>query len=569
MTARLHRLALAAAMLALPFGCTPSAPPPAAGSGPVLFDYFAYEGNDPVFADAMGPNEMRNPILTGFYPDPSITQVGGDYYLVNSTFCYFPGIPVWHSTDLVNWTQIGNVIDRPGMLDFDGLGLSRGVFAPTINHHDDVFFVANTCVDCGGNFIVTAADPAGPWTDPVWVPDVGGIDPSLFWDTDGKMYLMNNDEPEGGSTYDGHRAIWIREIDPQTFQPVSEPVMIINGGARPEDKPIWIEGPHIYKVDDGYLFSAAEGGTAVGHSQVLFKAPAVTGPYAPYAGNPVLTQRDLPEDRPQPVTSVGHAEFVQDASGNWWAAFLGVRPYRGDLYNTGRETFLLPVTWTDGWPVILEAGKTVPYSLQRPDLPASDAAVPPTTGNFSIREDFDSGLPKEWLAVRVPAESWYAFEGGALELSSREASIGSGLQPSLLGYRQKHTNATAETELRVFAGDEAGIAAFQNDNYFLALTVSGDANGQTVRLMKKSGEADPERGTVLAETRVPAPAGSPVKLRIEARGGEYDFSYSTGDSDWQALATDVDGSILSTQTAGGFIGSVFGLFAQTQIPVSD
>ena len=318
------------------------------------FDWFEYTGNDPAFVDPPGPDGYLNPVLSGFYPDPSVTRGPDGYYLVHSTFSYFPGIPVFQSKDLVHWKQIGNVIDRPGMLDFNGLGLSRGVFAPTIEYHDGIFYVANTCVDCGGNFIVTATDPAGPWSDPVWLPDVGGIDPSLFFEDDGSVWIMNNDEPPGGSTYDGHRAIWFRQVDPETFQSISEPVVLIDGGVRPEDKPIWIEGPHIYHVGDWYYLSAAEGGTAVGHSQVVLRSKKLTGPYEPYENNPILTQRHLPADRPNPITSVGHADLVQDAEGQWWATFLGVRPYAGDLYNTGRETFLMPVKWKDGWPVILE-----------------------------------------------------------------------------------------------------------------------------------------------------------------------------------------------------------------------
>ncbi|MCK5745699.1 MAG: glycoside hydrolase family 43 protein, partial [Oricola sp.] len=342
----------------------------------------------------------------GFYPDPSITRAGDSYYLVNSTFAYFPGIPVFKSSDLVNWTQVGNVIDRPGMLDFKNLGLSRGVFAPTIEHHDGVFYVANTCVDCGGNFIVTAKDPAGPWSDPVWLPEVGGIDPSLFFDDDGSLYIMNNEEPPGGSTYDGHRAIWIRKIDPQTFQSLEDPTLLIDGGVRPEEKPIWIEGPHIYKVGEKYYLSAAEGGTAINHSQDLLSAETVFGPYAPYEGNPVLTQRDLPEDRPNPVTSVGHADFVKTPDGRWQAVFLGVRPYEGDYYNTGRETFLLPVEWKDGWPVILPRGEAVPRELERP-IAADEAQPIPLNGDSSLREPFDDAvLAPYWLSLRGPNASW-------------------------------------------------------------------------------------------------------------------------------------------------------------------
>ncbi|MEZ5947593.1 MAG: family 43 glycosylhydrolase, partial [Hyphomonas sp.] len=353
-----------------------------------------------------------------------------------------------------------------------------------------------------------------------------------------------------------------------TFQPVSAPVMIINGGARPEDKPIWIEGPHIYKVGETYLFSAAEGGTAVGHSQVAFKAESVYGPYIPYTDNPILTQRDLPDDRLNPVTSVGHADFVQDSAGRWWASFLGVRPYQGDDYNTGRETFLLPVTWQDGWPIILESGEPLPLRQQRPDLPAQPAAPVPTSGNFTLTEEFEGEtLPPYWMAVRIPKQQWHSLEHGTLRITPRGESLGSGKQPSFLARRQQHTNAEASTEL-VFAPqapkDEAGIAAFQNDDFFYALGVGlNDAGERVVRLRKKSGPDMEDNGEILAEIPVSPDPELPVRLKIAARGASYDFYAASGDSAWQSVATGQDGSILSTRAAGGFVGAVFGMYAQS------
>lgn len=538
----------------------------APGTLTASFDWFEYAGSDPAFADPPGPDGYLNPVLAGFYPDPSVTRGPDGYYLVHSTFSYFPGIPVFHSKDLVHWEQIGNVIDRPGMLDFDGLGLSRGVFAPTIEYHDGVFYVANTCVDCGGNFIVTATDPAGPWSDPVWLPEVGGIDPSLFFKEDGSVWIMNNDEPPGGSTYSGHRAIWFRQIAPETFQSISEPIVLIDGGVRPEDKPIWIEGPHIYHVGDWYYLSAAEGGTAVDHSQVVLRSKELTGPYEPYEDNPILTQRHLPADRPNPITSVGHADLVQDADGNWWATFLGVRPYEGDLYNTGRETFLMPVEWKDGWPVILEGEDEVHYRMDtRPAPLGSIGEHYPMSGNFTLREDFDSEtLPFHWMTLRVPASDWWALENGSLVLEARPVELGSGTQPSYLGRRQQHQNAVATTQVTFTPenpGDEAGLAVLQSDDYFYALGLALSETGTPeIVLRQRAGADDRAEGTVIATAPF---SGETAELRITARQDEYDFAFREASSDeWTSIAASLDGKILSTQVAGGFVGATFGLYAE-------
>ena len=534
------------------------------------FEWFDYKGSDAVFDNHDGSaSGYLNPILTGFYPDPSITRAGDDYYLVTSTFAYFPGIPVMHSRDLVNWTQIGNVIDRPGMLDFDGLGLSRGVFAPTIEFHDGTFYVANTCVDCGGNFIVTATDPAGPWSDPVWLPEVDGIDPSLFFDEDGTVYVMNNDVPPGGSLYEGHRAIWIRAVDPQTFQSISEPVVLINGGVHPEDKPIWIEGPHIYRIGDWYYLWAAEGGTAIDHSQVVLRAHSVTGPYVAFDGNPILTQRHLPEDRPDPITSVGHADLVQDGAGRWWATFLGVRPYEGDLYNTGRETFLMPVDWEGGWPVITRGAQEVPYVMtERPGPVMDNPPAIPTSGNFDLREEFDADqMPFNWMTLRVPKTGWWSLADGELRITARPVGLGEGAQPSVWARRQQHQNAVAETSM-TFApqatGEEAGLAVMQSDDYFYALGLTrNEAGALIVRLRCRTGGDSPVMGEEIVSRQIAATEGQAVQFRIAARRDVYDFSYRLDGADsWTVLAADQDGKILSTHVAGGFVGAVFGLYAE-------
>lgn len=533
-----------------------------------IFDYFEYRGNDPVF-EAFKPDEgeYRNPILAGFYPDPSIVQVGADYYLVNSSFCYFPGLPLFHSRDLVNWTQIGNVIDRSSQLDFTGLGMSRGIFAPSIAYHDGIFYLVTTCVDCGGNFVVTAKNPAGSWSDPVWLPEVGGIDPSLFFDDDGKAWIINNEEPVGGSTYDGHRALWVQRFNPETLSTFGPRTMIVNGGANLAEKPIWIEGPHIFRRNGRLYLIAAEGGTSVQHSQVVFKADRVTGPWQPYPNNPILTQRHLDPDRPYPVTSAGHAGFVQTPGGQWWATFLATRPYQGNLYNTGRETFLMRVYWLDDWPVITRGDELIPYVAARPELPAQSAPAIPLTGNFTLREEFDGPLPDYWVMMRTPPkETWYDLTSvpGAVTIEARPVSLGGFAQPSYLGRRQQHTHATATAAMRYRLrnpGDRAGLAVLQNDEYYYffgAQRVGGDAH---LVLARRAGPGDPVDGLIIRSEPLPADPASLIELRIDARAAKYGFGYRLAGGDWQWFANDQDGTMLSTEVAQGFVGATLGMYS--------
>ncbi len=550
---RLRLLLLAALAVAAPAASQSAA-------APAVFEWFEYRGDESLPGSRAG--EYANPVLTGFYPDPSITRVGRDYYLVTSTFSYFPGLPVFHSTDLVNWRQIGNAISRPEQLNFKQLGLSRGVFAPAIEHHAGTFYIANTCVDCGGNFVITAKNPAGPWSDPVWLPELeGGIDPSLFFDNDGRAWILNNGPPVGEPLYEGHRAIWIQQFDAAKLKTVGPRTLLVNGGVDIRTKPIWIEGPHIYREDGYYYLTAAEGGTAEGHSQVALRSKNVTGPYIPNPANPFLTQRDLPRDRPNPITSAGHADLVQLPGGEWWATFLAVRPYEGDHYNTGRETFLMPVRWENGWPRITAPGQVIPYVHKRPPLPAT--GKPFSRRRTTVREDFDRALGPEWMMMRNPRERWYAVSGGALRLQPRAVGLSDFGNPSFLARRQQHMFATASTSVRFdpAAGQKAGIAALQNDEYWFLLSL-GNRNGRPeVQLERRAGPADAAAGVLLASAPLPSAHTGPVQLRIRARGGAYDFDYAVRPGQWRALRHGADGKLLSTKTAGGFVGTVFGLHA--------
>ena len=280
-----------------------------------------------------------NPILPGFYPDPSICRVQDDYYLVASSFSYYPGLPLFHSKDLIHWRQIGHALDRPSQLNLDNLELSQGCFAPAIHYYKGTFYITNTLVGGGGNFIITAKNPERPWSDPDWILHTPGIDPSLFFDDNGKVYWVSNGDPPR-SRYDGHKVIWMQEIDLKGMKLVLDTKQIlVDGGSNPDKNPIWIEAPHLFKKDSYYYLIAAEGGTFKNHSEVVFRSNTITGPYESFKDNPILTQHHLPPGRKNAITCTGHADFVETQTGEWWAVFLGCRPYepcKKIHYNTGR-----------------------------------------------------------------------------------------------------------------------------------------------------------------------------------------------------------------------------------------
>jgi xylan 1,4-beta-xylosidase len=527
----------------------------------VAFDYFEYTGRDPVFEQALPKGHYRNPILAGFYPDPSVIRADDKFYLVNSSFAYFPGIPIFESRDLVHWSQVGHVIDRASELSFDGLGISRGVFAAAIQYHSGTFYVLNTAVDSGGNFIVSAKSAQGPWSDPIWLSQIDGIDPSLFIDRNGDAYVLNNGPPEDVPQYPGHRAIWIQQFNLQKMRLFGPRRVLVNGGVDFSKKPVWIEGPHMFEHEGYYYLSCAEGGTEVNHSQVILRAHSPWGPFTPYEHNPILTQRDLNQDRDNPVTNTGHADMVEAADGTWWAVFLGSRPYEGKYYNTGRETFLLPVTWKDGWPVILQQGAQVPYVAKGPSF-MQDANQSPMTGNFSWRDEFDSPTVNPlWVQVRVPKKAWFDFttKTGALTIHPLDMPLDELGNPSYLGRRQQHQNFDASTQLVLPKSGEvdAGIAVFQSEKYwYFCGARRKDSHTLELFLEKKSGDAV----QVLA-TQTTA-ANKAIKVRVTAEQRWYSFYFDVDGQGWKPLREKDDGSILSTQVAGGFVGSTLGPYAR-------
>ena len=535
---------------------------------PVAFDWFEYSGRDAVFEQPLPAGHYRTPILTGCYPDPSICRVGEDYYLINSTFAYFPGIPVFHSRDLVNWRQIGHVIHRPEQLQYDNLGVTRGIFAPAISHHDGTFYVVCTMVDGGGNFLVTAKDPAGPWSDPVWL-GFDGIDPSLFFDDDGRAWMLNNGSTEGTPLYDGHRAIWIQEFDVRSRKLAGPRKLIVNGGVDITTKPVWIEGPHLYKREGWYYLCCAEGGTSIQHSQVIYRSRAPTGPFVPWKNNPILTQRDLDGTAPHAVTCTGHADLEIGPDGNWWAIFLACRPYAGKFWATGRETFLLPVKWTDdGWPVILPPGERVPSTQPAPKVagPAASPRKGPLlpTGNFTWRDEFDAAeLSPFWTMLRAPKETWWNLRApaGALALTPRAEPLSGKGNPSFLGRRVQHATYQAEVALEVPADSRvsAGLAVFQSETQHFYAGVRRNGAWMSV-FLERWHEG---RRQVIANEVVAA--AEKVRLRLDARETKFSFSFASDGRPARMLLADTDSYPVTVQAAGGglhFTGLVIGPHAR-------
>ncbi len=524
----------------------------------VLLSLFFYESN---FAQNI---TLVNPILTGFYPDPSIVQVGTDYYLINSTFSYFPGIPVFHSKDLKNWKQIGNVIDRPSQMDFMGERMTRGLFAPAISYYKGTYYVTCTDIDHDGNFVVTAKNPAGPWSNPVRIPEVRGIDPSLYFEESGKAYIIyNSDAPDNKPTYSGHRTIRMYEFDAINLKVTGEEKILVNGGVDITKKPVWIEGPHIMSRNGWYYLYAAEGGTSVNHSEVVFRSKSVWGPYVPYENNPILTQRNLPDDRKNPVTSTGHAQFVEGPDGKTYAIFLAVRPYTGDYYNTGRETFIAPVEWKDDWPIINPEYKEVKYTYTASFKETKQEKLLPQAGNFQYTLSFEKKLDPSLLFMRtIDSTSFSLSKQQGLTLKLKPETCMDLSNPSFVGKRQQHLYSSAETEISFIpssSNEKAGLLIFQSEDHFYLLCKSVNQNQQPVVELYKS-NAKEKSMQLLAEVLLSA-KDKKTGLRIVSQGEYYSFYVSDEGKGWKLLKDKVDAKFLSTREAGGFIGCLYGMYA--------
>ena len=401
---------------------------------------------------------FSNPIIPGFAPDPSIVRVGDDFWLINSTFEYFPGIPIYHSRDLVDWELVNYALTRPSQADLSAVKSSDGIHASTIRYHDGTYYIITTNNIDGRmvNFFVTADDPRGEWSEARVLEGAPGIDPSLFFDDDGRAWYVGNWIPPDPE-FPGQAEIWLQEVDVEAAQLVGERHYLWRGCCGG----VWAEGPHIYKRDGYYYLMISEGGTSFDHAMAVAIAKDITGPYESNARNPVLTHRHLSYD--YPVSGVGHADLVELQDGRWYAVALGWRLVDGEHGILGRETFLVPVAWETEpyawkeepltWPVFSPLTGRVELTFPTP------FGDPAQQREYAFRDDFDAAeLNLAWNFRRSPAREFAKFDAGALVLDLQPGAVGERSQYSFIGIRQRDFEFEAETHMTLAASAEAGEA---------------------------------------------------------------------------------------------------------------
>ena len=500
---------------------------------------------------------FHNPLLPGFYPDPSICRVGDDYYMVTSSFVYYPGLPIFHSKDLVHWEQIGHGIHRPDQLDYKNCETSLGLWAPSIRYHEGLFYIINTFVSGGrevyrDNYIITAKDPAGPWSDPVFVKGADGIDSSLFFDDDGSLWYVGNFICEE-RLYEGHHGIYLNELDPITFQ-FKGPRYIIWDGVKTRSK--WIEAPHIYKKDGWYYLLVAEGGTFVNHSVQMARCRDINGDYEICPRNPILTHRHMPLLNPISVT--GHADIVETQNGEWWMVLLAVRPYQGAHYNLGRETFMVPIVWAeDGWPMVDNETGLVQETERLPKLPRTVYALMPETDNF----EHDT-LQMQWNTVHPPVEPFYSLTDrpGFLRIQTRPDALEEICTPSFICRRQRHKVFLAKTAMEFIPTseqEEAGIALIQDDRFNYIMVLRKKEEQDYLQLYKTEGGTR----TLITETQVKHVPR--IYLSVQGNVTDYDFYYGYNDQEMIPLKAGLDASLLSSVVNEGFTGAYLGMYTSS------
>ena len=530
-----------------------------------------------VSAQVLTPSNQgfKNPVLPGFHADPSVCRAGDDFYLVNSTFQYFPGVPVFHSKDLVHWEQVGNCLTRPSQVDLAGTDGNSGIYAPTIRYHEGRFYMVTTVFPSRRHFYVWTDNPAGEWSEPIVIDfAIGSCDPTLFWDG-GKCYFLWK---EGD--------IKICEIDVETGKQLGEIHHLGTGlGGR------YPEGPHIYKKDGYYYLLLAEGGTEHGHHVNILRSKNLFGPYEPNPANPILSHFNMKMQN-SPIQGLGHADLVQATDGSWWMICLGYRTSGYLQHVMGRETMLAPVQWEPGgWPVVNRDG-TLQIDMQCQKLPLVPMKPDPVREEFNYAalpshqgeglghvtsppaDSYHSiGLPMGWMSLCNPDYSRYSLterkgflrlRPGMTDLSGivipGQSSPARSLSPTFVARRQTELNFTATALLdlsHLTEGMQTGITAYAAAlNHYDVVAERRDG-----KLFVKSNVRLGQ--TSHSEREIPL-SGDRAYLRITSDKDFYYLMASSDGSDFTTLAK-MEYRFLSTETIGGFTGVMLGLFAQSNV----
>lgn len=482
--------------------------------------------------------KYSNPIIPGFYPDPSICRYKDKYYMVHSTFQYFPGVTLFESDDLINWRQIGHVLTRESQLPLEKAGRSGGIFAPTIRCHDGRFYMVTTNVSAFGNFYVWTDDIYGEWSDPI-VVDQGGIDPSLYFE-DGKCYFMSNGEDEQGRS-----GIIQCEIDIETGKKLTPGRCIWNGtGGR------YLEAPHLYKINGEYYLMAAEGGTEYGHYVVCAKGKTPYGPFESAPNNPILTNRNLGGYE---IQGCGHGDLVQDNNGNWWMVHLAFRQIgRWNMFHiTGRETCLVPVEFDkDGWPLAGYKGTTL-KEVETDKLPDN---LKQNIRKLYTFENTKKGV--EWCFMRAPETSKYNFTGKSVELlgTAKKLSDDYG-SPTFICIRQCEMQGKVSCKVSV-KEQEGGITLYMDNLHHYDFYIRKTDEGAFIEKRISIGDI------TYVQKSIPIDAKEAAEAKLTIRFTPFVYVFEAEHNGKQIEIGTNQTKYLSTEVAEGFTGVMIGLYAQ-------
>lgn len=517
-------------------------------------------------------NKIHNPVIPGFYPDPTICRVEEDFYIACSSFELCPGIPIFHSRDLVHWEQIGYAMTPENGLHVEKGSMVGGIMAPTLRYHDGLFYIINANFCDRGNYIVSAENPAGPWSEPHWLDDVPGIDASLFFDTDGQCYIMGTGDVWDNGAGQKERGIWLAKYDIAHFRLAGEPYTIFNSAMRGAASP---ESPHLYHIGDYYYLMIAEGGTEHYHSVVVARSKELFAFYENCPANPVMTHRHM--GFRSPLINMGHADFVNLADESWYAVMLGSRLIEGKCKNLGRETFLCPVVWERGWPLFSPETGKVELEYDAPaSLPWTESLAEESL------DDFDGeARPLYWNTWGIPGKDAVRTEDSQLKLRCIRQALADELEPLFGGEkrddkyvaallrRQRTVDCTATCAMRFTPSgtESAGIAVVQamNHQYHLERTVS--EGRQMVRLVLCTAEypCPPYfpgfTSKTTAEVVAEAPwDGDEIVLQIEMQGERFTMRYGEDRETLREL-TVADGALINPEKVGCMAGTMIGMYA--------